>query len=240
MRISGTWGVALVAGCALAALAGCSRDGGTASSEDAKAVQVYEVPPAQLQSVQHALHGVLAVGETGSVSNSGGRLVVLAPASTQASIGKAIESLSRQPADAGPASEAPLRLRFWLLESTTEAGSRDPRLASLKPALDEASKGLGLQGFTLQGFTDVLASPGKSFNSEASNVIVDGIASRSADGVMLSVNVRVAHASGNWTGLVRTEALLEPGQFLVLSSSAGEDGRMRLIVAQAQLPTGKA
>jgi len=237
MRILKTWATAFVA---IAALAGCGREGGAAATDgEAKAVQVYEVPPAQLQSVQQALDMVLRVDEIGSVTSSGGRLVVLAPSSTQASIDKAIATLSSQQADAGPVGEAPLRLRFWLLAGSSGTGAPDPRLAPLKPALDEASKSLGLQGFTLQGFTDVLISPGKSFNSQAGNFLVDGIANRSTAGVMLSANIQVAQASDNWESLVRTEALLDPGQFLVLSTSTGPDGTMELVVAQAQLPAGK-
>src|SRR3546814_1794773 len=98
---------------------------------------------------------------TGSVSSSNGRLVVPAPASTQASSGKAIVALSKRPADSAPDGDAPVRLRFWLLEGSAKAAPPDPRLAPLKPALDEASRGLGLHGYTLQGFTDVLTSPGK-------------------------------------------------------------------------------
>src|SRR5690606_23279916 len=105
MRILKTWATAFVA---IAALAGCGREGGAAATDgEAKAVQVYEVPPAQLQSVQQALDMVLRVDEIGSVTSSGGRLVVLAPSSTQASIDKAIATLSSQQADAGPVGEAP-------------------------------------------------------------------------------------------------------------------------------------
>ena len=38
-----------------------------------------------------------------------------------------------------------------------------------------------------------------------------------------------------WDAKIETGALLEPGQFLVLGTSAAADGSMRLIVAQAQL-----
>src|SRR5690606_24330080 len=148
MRILKPWGMALAAAAALAACGG--ESGSTTPDNETQAVQTYEVPPAQLQSVQRALREVLVLDNTGSVSSSDGRLVVLAPASTQASIGKAVESLSQRPTDTGPTSEAPVRLRFWLLQGSTTAASPDPRLEPLKPALDEASRGLGVQGYTLQ------------------------------------------------------------------------------------------
>ena len=244
MRISKARSVAFLAIAALATLAACDRgdrkDGGEAADGDTKAVQIYEVPPAQLQSMKNALGDVLANSKTGSVSSSDGRLVVLAPTSTQASISKAIEELSRRPANSGPAGDAPVRLRFWLLEGSAEATPPDPRLAPLKPALDEASRGLGLHGYTLQGFTDVLTSPGKQFRSQAGNIIVAGDANRLASGVALSASIEAAQMGGGWSGSIHTDALLKPGQFLVLSTTAGSDGNMRLVVAQAQLPAGKS
>lgn len=76
-------------------------------------MRTYAVPSAQLQSLERALIEVLAPEGRGSVSNSNGRLLVMASASTQDSIAAAIEELAIQPAS-GPASDAPIRLRFWL------------------------------------------------------------------------------------------------------------------------------
>src|SRR5690606_31074320 len=102
MRIHRKWGLAFVAITALAALAACGRGDGPVAGGDERTVQIYEVPPARLRSMEHALGDVLGSSKTGSVSSSDGRLVVLAPTSTQASIGKAIETLSHRPEDAGP------------------------------------------------------------------------------------------------------------------------------------------
>src|SRR3546814_3737298 len=104
-------------------------------------------------------------------------------------MGKAIGALSKRRADSEPDGDAPVRLRFWLLEGSAKAAPPDPRLAPLKPALDEASRGLGLHGYTLQGFTDVLTSPGKEFRSQAGNISVAGDASRVAAGVALSASI---------------------------------------------------
>src|SRR3546814_553498 len=102
------------------------------------------------------------------------------------------------------------------------------------------SSDLGLPGYTLQGFTDVLASPGKEFRSQAGNISVAGDASRVAAGVALSASIEAAQMGGGWSGSIHTDALLKPGQFLVLSTTAGSDGNMRLVVAQAHLPAGKS
>src|SRR3546814_17727001 len=99
--------------------------------------------------------------------------------------------------------------------------------------------GLGLHGYTLQGFTDVLTSPGKEFRSQAGNISVAGDASRVAAGVALSASIEAAQMGGGWSGSIHTDALLKPGQFLVLSTTAGSDGNMRLVVAQAH-QTGRA
>lgn len=232
MRILKLWIVALAT---VAVLAACGRDAATAPDEEAQALQIYEVPPAQLQSVERALREVLAPNDIGSVSNSDGRLVVLAPAGTQASIAKAIEALSSQPVEGGTASDAPIHLRFWLLEGSTDEGPADPRLEPLKPALDAASTGLGLQGYRLQGFTDVLTTPGKRFTSATSNLLVRGGANLSGAGVTLDIDMNMKQHDNDWSAEIQTGVLLEPGQFLVLGTSAAADGSMRLIVAQAQL-----
>src|SRR3546814_7148736 len=79
--------------------------------------------------------------------------------------------------------------------------------------------GLGLHGYTLQGFTDVLTSPGKECRSQAGNISVAGDASRVAAGVALSASIEAAQMGGGWSGSIHTDALLKPGQFLVLSTT---------------------
>lgn len=226
------WSVALVAAVALAA---CGREDATAGDAAAQSLEVYEVPPAQLQSVQRALVQVLHANDTGSVSSSDGRLLVLAPASTQASVGDAIASLAQPSADAEPVRDTPIRLRFWLLEGSSEAGPADPRLEPLKPALEAASSGLGLHGYRLQGFTEVLTTPAKGFTSSTSNLVVSGGATLSGEGVRLDINMDMKQNDDHWDAQIETNALLETGRFLVLGTSAAADGSMRVVVAQAQL-----
>lgn len=223
------WGVAMVA---VLALAACGRDEAAATGDE-QVIRTYAVPAAQLQSVEQALLEILP-----GVSNSSGRLVVLATPGTHESVATAIQELTSQPAEGSAASDAPIRLRFWLLEGRAEAAAPDPRLQSLGPALDEASRGLGIRGFTLLGFTDVLVAPGKTFQSQAGNILVEGHASRSSSGVALNAAIDMLQHDPGWSGRLKTDALLDPGQFLVLGTTAAPDGSMKLIVAQAQLPTG--
>ena len=56
MRTMKLWSVALAA---VVVLAACGRDDAAAPGEEAQALQIYEVPPAQLQSVHRALREVL-------------------------------------------------------------------------------------------------------------------------------------------------------------------------------------
>lgn len=232
MRMWKLWGVALVAAAAVAA---CGREDATAGDEAAPTLEIYEVPHAQLLSVEHALSRVLRADDTGSVSSSDGRLLVLAPASTQVSIGDAIASLTQAPTDAGQARDTPIRLRFWLLEGSPEARPADPRLEPLIPALEAASSGLGLQGYRLRGFTEVLTVPATAFTSETNNLLVRGGATLSGTGVRLDINMDMKQNDEQWDAQIETNALLDPGRFLVLGTSAAADGSMRLIIAQAQL-----
>lgn len=231
MRMLKAWGGATVV---VLALAACGRDGAAAAADEAQVMRTYAVPSAQLQSLERALIEVLFPEGRGSVSNSNGRLLVMASPGTQDSIAAAIEELAMQPAN-GAAGDAPIRLRFWLLDGLASPATPDPRLDPLKPALDEASRGLGLQGFTLQGFTDVLVSPGKRFESQAGNIVVKGEASRSASGVALHAGIDMVQDDAGWAGRLVTDATLDPDRFLVLGTNAAPDGSMKLIVAQAQL-----
>src|SRR3546814_14277466 len=101
MRISKARSVVFLAIAALATLAACDRgsgSGGAAADDEAKALHIYEVPPAQLQSTERALSIVLSDSQTGSVPSSHCRLVVLDPASTQASNGKSLAASYKPPA----------------------------------------------------------------------------------------------------------------------------------------------
>lgn len=233
MRMLKLWGVALVAALTLAA---CDRDDGMAADEEARTLEVYEVPASQLMPVRQALDRVLRADETGSVSDSDGRLLVLAPPSTQASIGKAIETLVQPHANAERALDTPIRLRIWLVAGSTEPAPADPRVEPLRPALEAASQGLGLQGYRLQGFTEVLTAHTQGFNSATSNLVVRGGTRLSDTGVTLDIDMDMKHNDVEWGARIETQALVQPGQFLVLGTSAADDGSMRLVVAQAQLP----
>lgn len=238
MRMTRNWGVALAAAAALAAgaLAGCSQQAGD-PAQQAQAIEIYEVPPAQLQSVRKALQDVLGANGAGAVSSSDGRLVVMAPANTQESIAKVIGDLSQRPADAAPANDTPLRLRFWMIAGGTGQDAGDPRLEPLRPALDEASRTLGLDGFTLEGFVEILASPGRDFASQSNSLMVTGAAGLTAAGIGIDIDVTMGDA-GRWDGGINTDVVLRPGQFLVLGTTDAPEGGMRLVIAQAELAAG--
>lgn len=233
MRMLKLWGVALVAALVLAA---CDRSDGIAVDEDARTLEVYEVPASQLMPVRQALGRVLGADDTGAVSDSDGRLLVLAPPGTQASIARAIETLTQPSAEAERVLDTPIRLRFWLLAATSDPAPADPRVEPLRPALDAASQGLGLQGYRLHGFTEVLTAHTQGFTSTTSNLVVRGGARLTDSGVTLDVSMDMKQNDLDWDASIETQAMVRPGQFLVLGTSAAEDGSMRLVVAQAMLP----
>jgi len=240
MRKSGLWGVGLAGAAALslaaASLVGCGQQAGEPAGQ-AQSIETYEVPPAQMQSVREALQDVLAANDAGSVSSSDGRLVVMAPASTQESIARVIDDLSQGSAETGPANSAPVRLRFWMVAGGTGQAPADPRLEPLQPALAEASRTLGLSGFTLQGFVDILTSPGKGFSSQSDSLLVTGAAGLTDAGVGIGVDVTMGDA-GRWDGGIKTDVVLTPGQFLILGTTDAPGGGMRLVIVQAELASG--
>ena len=240
MRKSGLWGVGLAGTAALAlaagSLIGCGQQAGEPAGQ-VQAIETYEIPPAQMQSVREALQDVLAANGAGSVSSSDGRLVVMAPTSTQESIARVIEDLAQQPTEAGPANNAPVRLRLWMVAGGTGQAPADPRLQPLQPALAEASRTLGLSGFTLQGFVDILTSPGRGFSSQSDSLMVTGAAGLTDTGIGIGIDVTMGDA-GRWDGGIKTDVVLTPGQFLVLGTTDAPGGGMRLIIAQAELAAG--
>lgn len=228
--LSAALAVALGAG----GLVGCGQQSGDRVEQaQAQAIEIYDVPSAQLQSVSKALQDVLDANDAGAVSSTDGRLVVMAPASTQESIARVVGELSQRPSDAAAANDAPLRLRFWMVAGRTGESAADPRLEPLQPALAEASRALGLDGFTLEGFVDILTSPGRDFASQSSNLMVRGSAGLTAAGVGVDVDVTMGEA-GRWDGGIDTDVVLQPGQFLVLGTTDAPGGGMRLIIAQAE------
>ena len=240
MRKWSLWGAALAVAVALAAggLAGCGKQADAPAEQQAQAIEIYEVPSAQLQSVRNALNDVLRDNETGAASDSNGRLVVMAPQATQASISKAIEALAGNPAaDEVADSEAPLRLRFWLLGGSREERDADPRLESLAPVLAETSRSLALRSYDLQGFTEILASPGRGFTSQSGTFTVDGGAALTAGGVNISADFTIEYDFIE-KDRIRTDVVLKPGQSVVLGTADGPDGNMRVIVAQAEPAAG--
>ena len=239
MRKPGLWGAALAVAGALGAGggSGCGQQAAD-RKEQVQSVEVYDVPPSQVQSVRMALDEVLRANDTGSAADSNGRLVVMAPEGTQASISNAIEALAGIPAaDEVSSSEAPLQLRFWLVNGNRQEGAADPRLDSLAPVLAETSRSLGLESFELQGFTQILASPGRKFTSRSGTFHVDGDAALTSGGVDISVDFNIEYDVVH-VDQIQTDVVLKPGQSVVLGTADGPDGNMRVIIAQAETAAG--
>ena len=194
------------------------------------------MPSSQVQSVRTALNEVLSANDTGSASDSNGRLVVMAPEGTQASIAAAIDTLVRQAAeDSVPGHEAPLRLRFWQIVGSAEERPADPRLDGLAPVLAEAATSFGLAGFELDGFSQIMVSPGTGFTARSGTFVFEGGASLTAGGVFVSADI---YNSETLRDRIRADVVLSPGQTVILGASDTADGDMRLIIAQAETTAG--
>ena len=55
-------------------------------------------------------------------------------------------------------------------------------------------------------------------------------------GITLDVDMDMKQTDDDWDARIQTRVLMDPGEFLVLGTSAAEDGSMRLVVVQAMLP----
>lgn len=127
-------------------LAAChSSDGGQAASS--MALRIYDVPPAQTNVLSSALARVL--NKNASVTVAGpGKLLIYAPADTQASIEGAIASLRESsPAKAMP---TPVELHAWIINAEPGDAPDDPALKVLAPSLAALRETMGPSSFHLE------------------------------------------------------------------------------------------
>lgn len=127
-------------------LAAChSSDGGQASST--MALRIYDVPPAQTDVLSSALARVL--NKNASVTMAGpGKLLIYAPADTQASIKDAIADL--RDSSPGKAQATPVELHAWIINAEPGDAPDDPALKALGPSLAALRQTMGPSSFHLE------------------------------------------------------------------------------------------
>lgn len=236
----------LLAALAGLALAGCTGapDRGEAAGDPLE-LRVHEVPPGMADDVAMALNDVLGGSErvagVGKVSRRvGGRLVVTAPASMQDDIEHAIAALK---ADVGATPlQGPVRLAFWVLETAPDAAP-DPRLAPIRPALEQ----LGDGGWVLvEHMATTALVDGGGGVVDAVRAEAEFQLEAAPDGMRADVTVvsRVPGPEGSVDQYmsrtrdvpVRLDQLVVLHQFLVGSGVSDDPSRSRLVVLQASRP----
>lgn len=226
----------------LCALGACGNEAG----HDAKMeVRVYAVPAEATATLAQTLNKVFDAGDKPALgkvtSPAPGQLVVLAPASLQASVEKSLHELAGA-ATATPASATPepaMRLSFWCVDAVPESAADDSSLETLLPALEEVRRQLGAVHFELRDMVSAVSSPGETVERSWVGTSIAGVTPpqkqldytlrRHADDYALDIHIidQVGLArSINGTTTVQyltsganTTTAIRPGQTLVLAQS---------------------
>lgn len=201
----------------------------TSASIAPMTLRVHAVPAARAEEILGALAISLSMGEgqpaMGRVSSAGpGQLLVLAPESVQADVGRAIASLG---GDAGgPRPSTTVMLELWSIDVLPGEDADDPSLAPIADALQAARGALGRVRFQLK---DAL--------SIASRTDSDPINARTPAG--FSVGGKLHAADGGVSAQLMigqpqlsTSLDLRFGEALVIARIAAAEGRSQLIVAR--------
>jgi hypothetical protein len=215
-------------------LGGCHRhDSPTAAAAgDTKASQpmelrIYDVPPAQTESLRQALTVALTPGGQAAVTSPApGKLLIYAPDSSQDSIAAALSSLASS--KKGEPTAASLNLRFWIVDAIRGDGVDDPALGVLDDALKSWRASMGSAHFKL-----VEATSGTVREGGQGYIVTDyqfgyDTSLSSAGDINLQLKVSNVLHPAHPEGLSQFQGQLNvtPGQFIVL--------------AQAPAPTGEA
>ena len=234
-------------------------------------MRVYAVPAEQTRALVNTLNsvfgaqdgGVQKPASLGRVSSPApGQLVVLAPASLQASIEASLHALSSNApprGDDGANAEAPLRLSLWIVDALPGNGADGPSLAILAPALDEVRKTVGAAHFALRDMTEAVSRVDAPQPMQRSWVGSDSqqrsmrcLLTRRRDGyaldMMLSDMVPAAEQAGaapRYTpSQTSTNTSIRTGQTLVLAQSplpahGSDPGGARLYIIRVDaIPAG--
>ncbi|THD06007.1 hypothetical protein [Rhodanobacter lindaniclasticus] len=214
-----------------------------ATSQDAAPeleLHMYRVPVAQSDAVAQQLTKVLVdsgylVGVKAHTAMNvsqpfPGAVLVLAPATLQPSIAKAIDGLqdaAKALPDATNATtpRAPqrLRLQFWVLQARPGSGSDAADLAALEPTLKTLRQSLGVVHFSLTDAVAVATDVGGNGHVAPGPDRVLGFEVTSAAAGTYKVAVNYSDSTGQSVGELRSGVALRPGEVVVLAQAA--DGR---------------
>jgi hypothetical protein len=224
--------VRLAAFALLPILAGChSSDGGRASSP--MALKIYDVPPAQANELSGALG--IAINKDGNVMPAGpGKLMVYAPADTQASIASALAQL-RDTASA-KASPTQVTLHFWTIDATPGDAPDDPALKELAPSLASLRQTLGPLSFQLEQTISAAAAANRSgslttLSHDTPHIFEFTLGAVQNDALSLNLRYHDGYAASTSSGLSASSGLVELktnidthlGQYTVLAQAPNDN-----------------
>lgn len=254
----------------VAAVSGCNAPASGNAASASFELKAYSVPATQSKAIARNLDAVLASPEflVGTKAHSEmratqpfpGAVLVLAPASVQPSIARAIEDMAKAAGKSGheAVDVVPLRVQFWVVQAKAGSGEDAIALKPLAPTLAQLRQALGPSHFVLDdsatlavdaahdnmtvGNGSVTTSRGRIFAFHAATLGTGGV---SLD--LKFANADTAAAQGGIPTL-NTTVVMQPGEYIVLaeappsiaSTSVKDATLMNLLVARVERLTPAA
>jgi hypothetical protein len=194
---------------------------GDAKASQPMALQVYDVPQAQTETLRGALSKVLAPGGQAAITSPApGKLLVYAPQAAQESINSALSNLAGSSKDVVPAPS--LNVRFWIVDAIHGDGADDPSLNQLGDAIKSWRDSMGPAHFKLAEAVAGTLSEGSEGQILTDYQFFYSTSSVASGDVGLNLQVRnMQHPEQNSQGLQEFSGRLTvtPGQFVVLAQS---------------------
>lgn len=208
---------------------------------DDSVIAVYDVPVDRAFEINSAISGILRQAKTpvGSSRLAGpSQIIVLAPASVQSGLQRALVQLGAGKAPTLRAKQA-LTLHTWLLRSSASE-TLDPALSALTEQTSALKQELGAVGFELvdsmrvslasNADTAMIETPrGSSIRARA---LTDG------DGYVLEFALSRNGSNGSNGSSLNTRTSMAPGQTIILSTVNGpEKGQSEVIILRLDQPS---
>lgn len=225
------------------ALAGCQAPAGGVDGASTMQLKLYRVPPDQSKTIAKNLGAVLESSEfqLGTKAHTEmrvtqpfpGTVMVLAPASLQASIESAIDEMSKTSGKqvANAPDGVSLRVQFWTVQANGGTGDDTAALSDLQPALKRIRDSLGPSHFVLEDTASVLVDAPNHFdptqgNGKLSSARGHDFAFRALAMAGGKVSLDVEYSNTNHSAADRsipdlnTTVTVDPNTYVVLAEAA--------------------
>lgn len=195
-------------------LSACGTGHGQANDTGSLTLKTYTVPDGRAKDLSRTLNRVLSMGsgksETGKAWFSGSQqILVLAPQRMQESIASSLKEMTGQ--NAAAEIPQPVRLDAWIVDARPGAGTADPSLEAIQPALTAFAKAMGPTHFEQAHYLSAVSDTGsQTVISPMPAHVLGYTVTKTAGGLVLNFNY---HNGGR--GL-RGQVTTKLGQTLVL------------------------